>query len=288
MKYFTEENISLKKYNTLGIGNIAKYLYEPTSFNDLKDALKYYKDNNIKYFVVGNGSNIIFPDNDFDGVLITLKKLNNITINNNVLEVEGGVLLPHLNKHLLDKGYTNFIWAAGIPGTVGGAIYGNAGAYNFDTFHYLKNVTILKDNEMLTLNKDDIKYGYRETNLTNTIILKGSFELLKDNLEESINIMNENLEKRKLSQPLEYKNAGSTFRNPVDNYAGKLIEDSNLKGKTINDAMVSTKHANFIVNLEKATSKDITDLIYIIKKEVKQNYNIDLVLENKIIKWEEL
>lgn len=288
LKYITKENIDLKNYNTLGIGGFAKYLYEPNNFFDLKEAIIYYQKSNIKYYVLGEGSNVILPDEDFSGVIISLKNLNEIIIDDEKVIVMAGVKLPYFNYFLLKNGYVNFIWTSGIPGTLGGAIYGNAGAYNHNIFEDLIKITVLKNNEIVELNKNDISYSYRFTSLTDEIILSAEFNLKKGNINEATKMMKENLVKRSNNQPLEYKNAGSTFRNPENNFAGSLIEQANLKGKKIGGAKVSLKHANFIINEKNATSDDIIKLIDEIKKEVRKNSGIDLVLENKIIKWEEL
>lgn len=289
MKQFgiVKENECLKKYNTYGLGGITKYLIIPYK-DKLSDLIKYLRDHSIKYFVIGNGSNIILSDDYFDGAIIKLDKLDKIEINNNECIVGSGVMLNNLVNKTLNMSYTNLAFLMGIPGTVGGTICSNAGAYNENIFSYVKDVTILDENlNIKKIKKDSIEYSYRYTEfrLRNIIILETTLVLEKGNIEETKQKIKENFDKRKKTQPLEYKNAGSVFKNPEGYSAGKLIEEAGLKGKTIGGAKVSEKHANFIVNFNNAKSSDIITLIDLIKKEIKEKYNIVLELEQIIIDW---
>lgn len=279
------ENANLKNYNTYKIETHAKYLLFPNDEEQLLNLLKYLELNNISYFIIGNGSNIILPDNDYDGVVINLKNFKEMRIINDLVEVSAGVMLPFFNQELLQNSYSNFYWASGIPGTIGGSLKGNAGAYGHDIMEYLEYLTVIKDNCIIDLKKEDIEYGYRFTNLNDVIIIKAVFKIIKGDIEEINQIIKENNEKRRLTQPVEYPTAGSVFRNPEGLSAGKLIEEAGLKGYKIGRAKVSEKHANFIINDGMATSSDIIDLIEYIKKEIKEKNNIDLVLEQIIVKW---
>ncbi len=287
-KDFLLKDVELDKYNTLGIKAITKYFYMPDDATDLIEKISLFEKENLKYFILGNGSNVILDDSYFDGVIISMKGLKKFEINNGVLTAESGVMLPFLAKKLLLDGYTNFAWASSLPGTVGGSIYGNAEAFKESMFDNLISIECIKDNKIITLNKEDIKYGYRYTNLSNEIIISAKFNLIKGD----INLVKENLEIWKNfrieKQPYDKKSAGSTFRNPQHVAAGKLIDEVGLKGYVIGGAKVSDKHANFIINEKDATFTDIVSLIYYVKNEVKKNSNIDLILENKIIKWDEL
>ena len=175
-----------------------------------------------------------------------------------------------------------------IPGSLGGALYGNAGVGNSCIYDYLKNITILRNDEFITIDKKDIIYSYRYSMFKNSkdIIVKATFELYKSNILELKEIVKENRIKRLNSQPLEYKNAGSVFKNPEGDYAGRLIESLGLKGYTIGDASISEKHANFIINKSNATGNDIRKLIKYIQDRVFKEYNIQLELEQIIIDWE--
>ncbi len=287
-KQYFGENISLKNMNTFKIGGTAKYLFLPTSIKVLEEHLKYFKDNNIKYFVIGLGSNVILPDEDFDGVVISLSNFNDLIIEGDKCIVGAGLALPLFNNKLLKEGFTNFAWAGSIPGSIGGSIYGNAEAHKESMFDNLIYITVYSDGEIKKLYKEDIDFGYRYTSLKNEIILDASFNLVRGNMEETLENINTWKNFRIEKQPFDKKSAGSTFRNPDVAPAGKLIEDAGLKGLKIGGAMVSNKHANFIVNEDNATSADIKKLINKIKEEVKTKYDIDLVLENKIIEWNEL
>lgn len=279
------KNVSLKKYNTYGIDTKTKYLVMPNSKQDVLNVLNYLNNNHIPYYVLGNGSNILLPDNDYNGAIIKLNKLNKIEIKNNILKVEAGVLLPYLNQKLLNLGYVNFYWTSSIPGEVGGSIHGNAGAYKHDIFENLISIEIIQNNKIITLNKEDIKYGYRYTNLNNCLILSATFNLVKGDINTIKEEMKLNLKKRMKTQPLDELTAGSVFKNPDGYSAGKLIEDLGLKGKVIGGAKVSEKHANFIVNFNKAKSSDIISLINLIQEKVLKENNINLELEQIIVKW---
>lgn len=282
------ENVDLKKYNTYGIGGYSKYLLKPYDIKSLKETLDYLKNHDMPYYLLGKGSNIILPDEDFEGVIIRLDNLNRITFKENMVEVEAGCSLASLVSEALTLSYVNLSFAQNIPGTVGAAILGNAGCYHHEIFDYIKDITILdKDGNIKTLPKEKITYGYRTTNLgkEKNIVLKATFILEKGDVEEAKKEVQLNFQKRQATQPLNTKNAGSVFKNPPDVAAGKLIEDLNFKGYTIGGAKVSDKHANFIINYDNATSCDIINLITTIKKEVKAQKNIDLELEQIIVKW---
>ena len=284
------ENVSLKEYTSLGIGGKARYLVKPDSKDNLVKLMNYLKNNNYKYYLLGNGTNIILDDHDFDGVIITFDKLNNLEINDNIVTAEAGVRLSSLVKKTMDAGLSSLYFAMMIPGNVGGSIVGNAGCYGHELMDYVKSVEVIdKNSEVKTLLKSDIEYGYRHTSLKgNYIVLSVTFELEKGDIEKAKEELKINNQKRVASQPLDKKNVGSIFRNPESNSAGKLIDELGLKGFQIGGAKVSEKHANFIVNEDHATFKDMVDLIEYIKSKVKEKYNIDLILEPSIVKWDEI
>lgn len=285
MKY--EENVDLKKYNTYHIGGIAKYLYKPNNIIELKELLEKLHKDNTKYYILGGGSNVILPDEDFDGAIIKLDKLNEFKIDGNFVYAGSGLLLNEFIKKTLDNGYVNFDSLFGIPGSLGGAIIGNAGANNMCIFDELISVLILDNGYTKLISKENIKYEYRNTSLKNShkIILGAVFKLEKGNVKESWDNIKINLEKRRNSQPLEYPSAGSVFKNPDKTSAGKLIDECGLKGTKKGGARISDKHANFIINENNAKSSDIIYLIDLIKKEIKKEKNIDLELEQIIVKW---
>ena len=290
MKEYGEilENVDLKKYNTYGIGGCAKYVIYPSSIANLQKLLKYLADKNISWYVLGGGSNVILPDQDFSGAIIKLDKLDKYTVDRDKVIVEAGISLAKFVKNMLDDGYTNYGSLMGIPGLLGGAIRGNAGAYGINIFDYLISVTIMDAlGNIRKLKKDDIKYDYRETEFKkqNIIIIAAEFQGVKGDVALELDNIIKNAKKRKNTQPLEYKNAGSVFKNPPGLSAGYMIEHAGLKGITIGGAQVSEKHANFIINYNNATSHDIIELIELIKKEVKNKYKVELVLEQQQIIW---
>lgn len=291
MKEYGEvkEFVDLKKYNTYGIGGISKYLVMPEDIDDLSSLIKYLNKENIPWYVLGGGSNVILPDEDFDGAIIKLDKLNRVVIDNDIITAEAGISLGMFVNTLLDHGFVNYAHLMGIPGTLGGAIVGNAGAYNVSIFDYLISVSIIDaDGNKKILNKEDIKYDYRYTEFKgkNSIVVAASFKGIYGDVALVREQIQLNLEKRRNTQPLEYKNAGSVFKNPPEYSAGYLIEHAGLKGLTVGGAKVSEKHANFIINYDNATSRDIIKLIGIIKNTVEDKFNIELNLEQVIVKWE--
>lgn len=283
-----KENVDLKKYNTYKISSTAKYLIEVKDEESLVQLINYLKENNTDYYVFGNGSNIVIPENNFNGVIIKLNEFNQILIDDDEVTVGAGVMLPKLVNETVNNCLKGLEWASGIPGTLGGSVVGNAGAYLSDIFDFVVSVRVLDNGVIKELKKSDIEYKYRFTSLKdnkNIIVLSARLRLEKGNIDESLNLMKKRMERRLESQPLDYPNAGSVFRNPENDFAGRLIEECGLKGKTIGGAMVSTKHANFIINYDNATCKDVRDLIKFVHDEVLNKTGVDLIVEQEIIDW---
>ncbi len=284
-----KENVSLKTLTTLKVGGISKYVFYPKDVTSLKKALTLFKENNINYKIFGNGSNIIPSDKIYDGVIIKLSSLNNLKINDEVIEVEAGYSLMKLAKEVIKLGLSGLEWANGIPGTIGGAVYMNAGAYKQDMSFVLEKITALDENmNIVTLNKDELDFSYRHSRLMeeNLICLSATLKLEKKDISLIEEVVNKRKEKRMETQPLEYPSAGSVFRNPFNDFAGRLVEKCNLKGKQIGGAMISLKHANFIINKDNATGKDVLDLINLAKKEVKEKFNIELKQEQELFNFD--
>ena len=285
-----EENVSLENLNTYKIKTKARYLLHPRTVKELQEFVSVAKKKNWPFWVLGNGSNVILADTMYNGVIIKLDQFKKIEYNGNQVVVGAGVMINYLSKDIINHGLSGLEWASGIPGTVGGSIYGNAEAYNVATFHYLKDVTFLnQNNEIVVLNKEDISHAYRTSYFKEkpgNIILEATFIFPDGDKEKSLLLMQDRLQRRLATQPLDYPSAGSVFRNPSkDLPSGKLIDDLGLKGFRIGDAMVSVKHANFIVNLGNATGKDIRNLIKLIHAKVEESYHIDLTLEQEFKDW---
>lgn len=284
-----EKDISLSTLTTYKTGGIAKLVVYPNNINNLKQLLKLIHKHNIKYFILGKGSNTLFSDKEFNGVIIKLDKLNNFKIKETEIYVESGMILSKLVQASIKNELTGLEFAIGIPGTIGGAIYMNAGAYGSKMSNIVKSVIVLDEKlqiEEIPLEK--LKFDYRYSIFQankNLICVAANIKLEHGNHDEIDSKIKENLLKRKNSQPLEYPSAGSVFRNPEGNYAGKIIEELGLKGKNIGGAEISTKHANFIINKNNASSSDILNLIKLVQKEVKDEYKIDLKLEQQLVNW---
>ena len=283
-KFECIENASLLNYNTYRLDTKCKLLVFPRDIFEFQEIM--YILNGSKYFILGNGSNIILPDY-YDGVVIKLKYFNNYNIFDEYIEADSGVMINKLSMELSKLGYKGFEWASGIPGTIGGCIYNNAGCYGSEISDNLIDVTVFCDNKIYCLRKDELSFSYRNSTFkmnNKFVILKAKFKFEKGDPEELLDLIKVRTNKRIESQPLEYPSCGSVFRNPEGLIAGKLIDEANLKGKCVGGAMVSNKHANFIINNGNATPEDIIELINEIKDTIKKNYNIDLVLEQEIIK----
>ncbi|MGN1371014.1 MAG: UDP-N-acetylmuramate dehydrogenase [Candidatus Coprovivens sp.] len=287
-----EEHATLKHLNTYHIGGTTKLLISPNSITDLINVIKILKEENIKYFILGNGSNIILNDREYDGAVIRLNKLCGIEIHPELqmAYAEAGAMVPKLVTESVNKSLTGLEFAAGIPGTVGGSIYGNAGAYNACILDYVKSVTVLDENlEIKTIEHEDIEYSYRTSMFKEQkkyIILGAKFFLKEGEKQNSLDIIEDRRNRRIASQPLEYPSAGSVFRNPEGDFAGRLIESCNLKGYKIGGAEVSEKHANFIINKGTATSQDVYKLINYVHNVVLEKTNVDLLIEQEFIDWE--
>ena len=280
------ENVLLSEYSTFRIGGIARYLIEVDNAEDLKKVIQKALELNLQFIVIGGGSNILFSSKGYNGLVIVFKSNNTFSINDNLIEVDASVSLNYLINKL--NNYTGLEWAVGIPGTVAGAINGNAGAFGGEMSELIKQVKVLeiKDNQIIEkdFSKEDCKFSYRNSifkNNPNLIIVSAILELKKDNEENVKQKIKNNLSKRMSKQPKGFS-IGSIFKNGEDFSAGELIEKAGLKGLQIGDAKISDEHANFIINLGKATSDDVLELIKIIKKEVKEKFSIDLEEEIKI------
>lgn len=281
------ENVSLEKYTSYHLKEKTRMLVFPSNVDDLIKLLKFLKEKKYKYKIIGGGSNLIF-EKDYDGVLINLSNLDKLEINDTHIEVEAGYNLIKLANKVSKMGLTGMEFATGIPGTVGGATFNNSGAYKSDMGYIVKKVLTLDSNlELKVFENKEIEYHYRTSFFKKHpeyIILKVEIDLKKGVKDDIMDIIKDRKKRRIESQPLEYPSAGSVFRNPTNMYAGRLIEDVGLKGKNIGGAYISEKHANFIVNKNNATGKDIVRVINKIKDKVYEKYNIELILEQEIVK----
>ncbi|OQY10593.1 MAG: UDP-N-acetylenolpyruvoylglucosamine reductase [Fusobacteriia bacterium 4572_132] len=271
------KNVSLKNYSNMKVGGEIK---EIIFVENIDEIIKYTKKMN-KINVLGNGTNILFKDGKIDEVLISLKKMNKIKKKDGMLEIEAGCTMSDLIKYMRKNNYSGIERLAGIPGTIGGLTVMNGGAYGVEIFDYIKKVEVVSENgEIKILNKNEINYGYRYTEFQKRKDIVTRIYMRLEKGFDSKKVL-EISEQRKLKQPLEYPNLGSIFKNPKNDYAARLIEKVNLKGYEIGDAKISKKHTNFIINKGNAKYSDIIDLMNLVKKKIKEEYNVEL--ENEII-----
>ena len=283
------DNELLSKYTTYKVGGVAKYIIYPSSIEKLVELVKLLRENNIKFKVIGNGSNLIFSSKEYDGVIIKLNELNKVVYEDNIVTVEAGYSAVKLAIETANMGLSGLEFASGIPGAIGGLTYMNAGAYLSEMSRIVDEVTVLdKDNNVITLKNEDMGFSYRHSICPEKgyIVLKVKLILKHGNKDEILALIDNRRNRRLNEQPLEYPSAGSVFRNPEGLYSGKLIEDLGLKGYSIGGATVSTKHANFIINENNATAEDIRELILYVKQRVKEEYGIDLICEQEFVNWE--
>lgn len=284
------ENENLAKHTTYKVGGNAKLFVYPKNREKLVLLLKELKSKKIKYKILGNGSNTLFSDREYDGVIIKLDSFDKITYFRNLVKAEAGVNLIKLSYQTIKRGLAGLEFASGIPGTVGGAIFMNAGAYKSDMGYVTKSIEVLTPKfEIITMTNKELNFHYRTSFLqkhSGYICLEATFELRKNDKDVLQEIVEDRKKRRLESQPLEYPSAGSVFRNPEGNFAGKLIEDLGYKGYTVGGAKVSEKHANFIINNGNAKAEDIKNIIEKLQKEVKEKYNIDLKCEQEFVNWE--
>ncbi len=281
---------SLKQYTTYRVGGIAKAIVSPKDVNALVALLRLLKSKKIMYKIIGNGSNLLFSDKPYDGILIKLDRLDEVKIEGTKVTVEAGYSLAKLAYLTAKKGLTGLEFACGIPGTIGGALFMNAGAYKSDMGYVVKSVKVLTpDYRIINMVNRECGFHYRTSFFQKHpkyVILGAVLKLAKGD-KDAIAKVNKDRKKRRMeSQPLEYPSAGSVFRNPEGMYAGKMIEDLGLKGLSKGGAQISKKHANFIINTGNAKAKDIKDLIDFVKETVKENYDIELHEEQEYVNWE--
>lgn len=286
-----EENIPLKKITTYKVGGVASVIVYPKNVDCLIRILKVIKEENVKYKVLGKGSNVLFSSKPYEGIIIKLDEFDQIKfLSRNKIRVGAGYSLIKLCMVACKKGLAGLEFAAGIPGNIGGAVYMNAGAYKSDMGYIVQNVKVLTPElKIITLENKEMNFHYRTSYLQTHpgyICLEVTLKLQKGKKELIEEVIKERKQRRLASQPLEYPSAGSVFRNPEGMFAGQLIEELGLKGMTKGGAMVSEKHANFIINYKNATGEDIKELIEYVHEEVLKKYNVDMKIEQEFVNWE--
>ena len=281
------KNEPMAKHTSYGIGGPAQAYITPSDQNDLKQILIFAKDNNINTFFAGSGSNLLVADEGFQGIVITLgKSFTKLSIDGNQLEAEVGVMLGKIVKETIKRNLTGMESMIGVPGTLGGALIMNAGAFGGEISNCLDIIKVmLMNGETKIYQKDDIDFSYRNSTFPkDEILLSASFNLIEKSADEIQYDRAKASKGRKDTQPLRFRSAGSVFKNPkTDLAAGYLIDKAGLKGSRIGDAEISTKHANFFINHGKAKAKDVVDLILLAKKTVLEKFDVNLELEIKTL-----
>ncbi len=283
-------NESLKKHTTYGIGGPADLMIFPKSKQDLIKVIEIINENKIQLTILGSGSNVLVSDNGIRGAVISLKNsLKQIEVDDNILYAECGTMLGKIVKHAVKNNLIGLENLNGVPGTLGGALIMNAGAWGGEISENLIHVEVINSkSEIQNIQKKDLNFSYRQSSFNkDDILLSAKFNLKKADKD----IIKENFIEaqsgRKKSQPLNKRSAGSLFKNPKNNSAGKLLDEAGLKGFSIGDAKISEKHANFFINDGDATSKDMLMLIKKAHKEVKDKFNVNLSLEVKLMGFNE-
>ena len=277
----------MKKHISFKVGGPADFLVKPKTEEELSQIIKFVKKENIPFLVIGNGSNLLVKDGGIRGIVIELSdNFNNFEIDGTIVKAQSGALLAVLGRNVMKSSLTGFEFAAGIPGTLGGALAMNAGAYGGEMKQVVKSVRLMDmDGNIFELSNEEMQFGYRKSILStkNYIVLSAVMELKVGDLDEIKEIMADYSNRRSTKQPLNFPSAGSTFKRPEGHFAGKLIDDCGLRGLSLRGAQVSEKHCGFVINSGDATAKDILDLIFIVKSTVNGKFGIMLEEEVKII-----
>lgn len=281
-------NEKMSKYTTMRVGGPCDCIVFPDEISKIKEVIDFCKNENITFFVIGNGSNLLVKDEGIHGVVIKLgHRFGKIELDEEYILAYAGATMPALSQLAKKNSLKGLEFACGIPGTIGGGVKMNAGAYGSQISDILYEVTYMDEKEEIkTIKNKDCSFGYRKSIFTinpNYVILSAKFKLEKGNIDEIENKMRENSLARKTKQPLEYPNFGSVFKRPEGYFVGKLVDDAGLRGYKIGGAQVSTKHTGFIVNVDNATCKDVLDLIEYVQTTVYNKFNVKLTPEVIII-----
>lgn len=283
------ENEPMSKHTTYRVGGKARYFVYPKSEIGLMRLLELAKENNIQTKIVGKGSNLLVSDDDFDGMMINLDRyFNEVIFEENKVSVYAGQSIIFLAHEAMKRGLSGLEFASGIPGTVGGACFMNAGAYKSELKDIIDAVWVLKDGNCVWMKPEECEFGYRTSIFKQNpdwIILAVRFNLTKKDSAEIKEVMDSRRQRRLDSQPLDKPSAGSVFKNPEGGAAWKFIDDTGLRGHMIGGAKVSEKHSNFIVNESNAKAQDILDLIEFIQKSVYDKFNVSLKTEVECFNW---
>ncbi|MGF2618007.1 UDP-N-acetylmuramate dehydrogenase [Rossellomorea vietnamensis] len=268
------------------LGGKADFFITPTTYEEIQNVVKLSNEENIPFTLLGNGSNLIIKDGGIRGIVINLKHLHDISTDGEVLVAQSGARIIDASRRALAESLSGLEFACGIPGTVGGALYMNAGAYGGEIKDVLDYAYVVdKEGNLVKRLASELDLDYRTSNIPDNgdIVLEATFKLKPAEYQEIKDVMDDLTYKRESKQPLEFPSCGSVFKRPPGYFAGKLIQDSQLQGTNIGGAEVSTKHAGFIVNKDNATARDYISLIEHVQKTVKEKFDVELEREVRII-----
>lgn len=275
----------MQKHTTFRVGGPADYFVMPETIEQVQKVVTLCKEEEIPYYIVGNGSNLLVSDKGYRGVIIQIgKRFGQIEVKENQITAQAGALLSAVANRALEAGLAGFEFAAGIPGSLGGACVMNAGAYGGEMKDVLLSVTVLTpEGEVLTIPREELELGYRTSIIEKKqyLVLEAVIELQKGDPEEIKAVMDDLRQRRIDKQPLEYPSAGSTFKRPEGYFAGKLIQDAGVKGFQVGGAQVSEKHAGFVINKNHATASDIYELMRQVSEKVEEESGVRLEPEVK-------
>lgn len=279
-------NEPMKHHTTFKIGGCADILCEPETTEELRNILMIAKQNNIKPMIIGNGSNLLVSDKGIRGIVIKIgDKMNDVRVDGEMITAGAGAKLKKISNAAQQSSLTGFECLSGIPGSFGGAIYMNAGAYGAEIADIIVEVSAMTaDGELITIKKEDMQLGYRNSIFMHSdlVIVSGVIKLCTGEREKIDEKIRETTIARTTKQPLEMPSAGSVFKRPEGYFAGKLIEDCDLKGYSIGGAMISPKHAGFIVNYDNATAQDVVDLIKYTQDKVLEKFGVEIEPEIRL------
>ncbi|CCZ32580.1 uDP-N-acetylenolpyruvoylglucosamine reductase [Coprobacillus sp. CAG:183] len=285
------EDEPMYKHTTYKVGGPARIYLKVKDVDSLIKTIKYCGKHRVKYLVIGRGSNLLFSDREYEGLIISLNEcFNEIKVNGSTMIAQAGVPMISLSYQAAKIGLSGFEFMGGIPGSIGGGIYMNAGAYKYDLASVVKTVTLLNEkHEVVTFNNEQMDFSYRHSICQDNrklIVLEVTFELTAKSPDEIKAVLDKRKERRMSSQPWNMPSAGSVFRNPQDKPAWQYIDECGLRGYEIGGAQVSPKHSNFIVNNGYASAKDIYDLIMLVQEKVNEKFGVKLRHEVGLINWE--
>ncbi|WP_028043087.1 UDP-N-acetylmuramate dehydrogenase [Candidatus Stoquefichus massiliensis] len=285
------ENEPMYKHTTFKVGGPARFFIYIKDIDALKRGVQYCRQNQVKHMTIGKGSDILFSDKEYDGVVFSLSRgLNKVYFNGLNIRAEAGVSMIYLAYEAAKVGLSGFEFMGGIPGTIGGGVYMNAGAYKYCMADVFTSAMVLNEHgEIMTLSKEDMAFDYRKSILQkhkDWILIEATFTMTSRDPQEIMKVLDKRKEKRMSTQPWNFASAGSIFRNPDEKPAWQYIDECNLRGYEIGGAQVSPKHSNFIVNNGYASARDILELILLVEKTVFDRFRVELKKEVILVNWE--